>query len=67
MKIRLAKKIMNYNPNGKLHKGWHRRFMKLRPPYKREDGVTVFPSCHDIDIVRRARKRLLKWIKNKQE
>lgn len=56
---------MGYNPNGKFNKGWWKRLRKLRPPYTRADGVTVFPSTHDVDIIRRARVRLFKWIRNK--
>ena len=65
MKIRIAKKIMDYNPNSKLNKGWWKRLRKIRPPYTREDGVTVFPSTHDGYKIRRARLRLMKWIRKK--
>lgn len=54
---------MGYNPNCKFNKGWHKKLRKLRPPYKREDGVIVFPSAHNIDIISRARVRLFKWIR----
>lgn len=63
MKIRIAKKIMGYNPNCKFNKGWYKKLRKLRPPYTREDGVVVFPSAHDVDIIRRARVRLFKWVR----
>lgn len=63
MKIRIAKKIMGYNPNCKFNKGRYKKLRKLRPPYTREDGVVVFPSAHDVDIIRRARVRLFKWIR----
>lgn len=62
MKIRLAKKIMLYNPNAKVSKNRMRRFNELRPPYLGADGRLVFPSCHDINIVRRANIRLRKWL-----
>lgn len=57
MKIRLAKKILNGG-----NKLYHRKFMKLRPPYTYIDkqGVehTVFPSWHDIPLVVRAKRRM---------
>lgn len=64
MKIRIAKKIMMYNNNAKINKHQQIRFKELRPPYVNEYGNTVYPSWDDIDIVRRAKNRLLKWIKN---
>lgn len=49
MKFRQAKKILFGKTN------LLKRFNKLRPPYKDDLGRTVYPSWHDIDIVRRAR------------
>ena len=63
MKIRTAKKIMLYNPNCKINYNRIKRFNKLRPPYEL-DGRIYYSSHHDIAIVRRARVRLLKWIRN---
>lgn len=58
MKFRQAKKIITgHKPN------WRKKFRKLRPPYEREDGKVVFPSWHDIDIVRRAMRVYLRHIK----
>lgn len=63
MRLRTAKKIMGYNPNRKLnmHRFYH--FTKLRPAYVNEEGITVHPSWHDIDVVKRASIRLLKWVR----
>lgn len=63
MKIRLAKKIMLYNPNAKVNNKRYRHFNDLRPPYLDADGRLVCPSFHDIDIVRRANIRLQKWLR----
>lgn len=44
------------------------KFKKLRPP--RKDTITgriVYPSWHDIDIIKRANTRLNKWIRNKNK
>lgn len=61
MKIRLAKKIMfSHNKN------WDRKFNKLRPPIQTDDGNIICPSWHDIDIIRRAYQRLLKWKKGRK-
>lgn len=63
MKIRTAKKIMLFNPNARLNRHMLSRFSQLRPPrYAREDRL-VYPSFHDIDIIRRARCRLFRWIR----
>lgn len=68
MKLKLAKKILSYNPNCKINwKRWE-KFKKLRPP--RKDTITgriVYPSWHDIDIIKRANTRLNKWIRNKNK
>lgn len=50
MKFRQAKKIIEGNSN------LVKRFRKLRPPYINERGKMVFPSYHNIDIIRRAMK-----------
>ena len=54
---------MMYNDNAKFNKRQQKRFRELRPPFLNKHGFMVYPSYHDIDIVRRARVRLLKWIK----
>ncbi len=54
-----------FNPNAKINKHQWKRFRELRPPVKYKDGSVKYPSCHDIDIVRRARTRLMRWLKNK--
>ena len=63
MRIRLAKKIMCYNPNCRVNTKRWERFNKLRPPYINEKGFTVLPSWHDIEIVKRAYTRLFQWIR----
>lgn len=50
MKFRQAKKIIEGKSN------LDKRFKELRKPYKDDLGRIVFPSWHDIDIVRRAMK-----------
>ena len=57
MKFRQAKKIIEGNTN------LIKRFKELRKPYKDDLGRKVFPSWHDIDIVRRARKVYKRHIK----
>ena len=62
MKFRQAKKIITgHNDN------WRKKFRKLRPPYERKDGVTVYPSWHDIDIVRRARRVYSRHVKRNKK
>lgn len=62
MNFRQAKKIIvGHCPN------WRAKFQKMRPPYRREDGVMVCPSWHDIDIVRRAMKVYLRHIERKKK
>lgn len=73
MKIRQAKKIMMWSKGDgdyySLHRSKKRRdnyrkmFDRLRPGYRDERGVWVQPSCHDIDIIRRAHTRLFQWIR----
>lgn len=63
MRIRLAKKIMCYNPNCRINTKQVKRFNKLRPPYTDEQGRTIYPSWHDIEIVKRAYIRLYQWIR----
>ena len=70
MRLRQAKKIMGWcKGEGNSHskdrlKSFWRRFNRLRPIYyDRERGVWVQPSCHDIDIIRRAYTRLFRWIR----
>lgn len=58
MKFRQAKKIMHGNSSV------HEKYRKRRPPYKkflpeRNEWVTVHPSLHDIDIIRRAFKTFI--------
>ena len=76
MRLRQAKKIMGWckgegNSRSKdHHKCFWRKCKKLRPCYYDEKrGVWVQPSCHDIDIIRRAHTRLFRWIRkgNKQK
>lgn len=57
MKFRQAKKIIEGNTN------LIKRFKELRKPYKDDLGRKVFPSWHDIDIVRRAMKVYKRHIK----
>lgn len=45
-------------------KSFWRKTQKLRPAYINENGVYVQPSCHDIDVIHRARTRLFRWIRN---
>ena len=69
MRLRQAKKIMEWckgegNWHSKDHlKSFWRKCNKLRPGYYDERGVWVQPSCHDIDIIRRAHTRLFRWIR----
>jgi hypothetical protein len=53
MKFRQAKKIVHGNSS--IHKKWRKR----RPPYTDEKGYRVWPSLHDIDIIRRAMRVFL--------
>ena len=48
MKFRQAKKIVYGNSSV------HKKYRKRRPPYINEEGKSVWPSLHDIDIIRRA-------------
>ena len=69
MRLRQAKKIMGWfkgegNSRSKdQRKSFWRKCNKLRPGYYNERGVWVQPSCHDIDIISRARIRLYQWIR----
>ena len=70
MRLRQAKKIMGWcngegNYRSKDHRDiFWRRCERLRPMYyDREREVWVQPSCHDIDIIRRAHTRLFRWIR----
>lgn len=69
MRLRQAKKIMGWckgegNWRSKDHrKSFWRKCYKLRPGYYDERGVWVQPSCHDIDIIRRAHTRLFRWMR----
>ena len=53
MKFRQAKKIVRGNSSV------HKKYRKRRPPYTDEDGHSVWPSLHDIDIIRRAMRVFL--------
>ena len=75
MRLRQAKKIMGWCKGdgdyytihrSKDHRdNFWRRCMRLRPMYyDMEREVWVQPSCHDIDIIRRAHTRLFQWIRN---
>lgn len=57
MKFRQAKKIIEGSSN------LVKRFKELRQPYTNKRGRTVYPSWHDIDIVRRARRIYLRHVK----
>ena len=73
MRLRQAKKIMGWckgegdyisNHRSKNHhENYKKKYLKLRPEYYDERGVWVQPSCHDIDIIRRAHTRLFRWIR----
>ena len=69
MRLRQAKKIMGWckgegNYRSKDHReNFWRKCNKLRPGYYDERGIWVQPSCHDIDIIRRAHTRLFRWIR----
>ena len=70
MRLRQAKKIMLWrkgegNSRSKdQRKSFWRKCYKLRLHYYDEKrGVWVQPSCHDIDIIRRAHTRLFRWIR----
>lgn len=53
MKFRLAKKIIHGNSS------IHKKYRKRRPPYTDKNGHRVWPSLHDIDIIRRAMRVFL--------
>ena len=68
MRLRQAKKIMGWckgegNSRSKDHReSFWRKCNKLRPGYYDEKrGGWVYPSCADIDIVRRANVRFGRW------
>lgn len=61
MKFRQAKKIIEGNSN------LVKRFRELRPPYTNERGRTVYPSWHDIDIIRRARRVYSRHVKRNKK
>ena len=78
MRLRQAKKIMGWCKGDGDYYTIHRRkdqrnsFWRkcelLRPVYyDMERGVWVQPSCHDIDIIRRAHTRLFRWIRKCKE
>lgn len=53
MKFRQAKKIIHGNSS------IHDKYRKRRPPYINEEGKRVWPSLHDIDIIRMAMRVFL--------
>lgn len=74
MRLRQAKKIMGWSKGDGDHYNtqrskdnrlsFYRKCERLRPMYyNREICVWVHPSCHDIDIIRRAHTRLFRWIR----
>ena len=74
MKLRQAKKRLwwskgegDYISNHRSknhHENYKKKYLKLRPEYYDEKrGGWVYPSCADIDIVRRANVRLGRWIR----
>ena len=73
MRLRQAKKIMGWckgegNSRSKDHRdSFWRKIQKLRPGYRDERGIWVQPSCHDVDIIRRANTRMNKWFKLKRK
>ena len=77
MRLRQAKKIMEWCKGDgdyytihryKDHRdSFWRKCNKLRPGYYDERGVWVQPSCHDVDIIRRANTRMNKWFKLKRK
>ena len=77
MRLRQAKKIMGWSKGDgdyiSIHRSKDHRdsfwrwCKKLRPVYYDEKrDVWVQPSCHDIDIIRRANTRMRKWFKKKK-
>lgn len=78
MRLRQAKKIMGWCKGDgdyytiNRHKDHRESFCRwcerIRPMYyDRERGVWVHPSCHDIDIIRRANTRMRRWFKLKRK
>lgn len=61
MKYRQAKKIIEGSSN------LVKRFRELRPPFTNERSCTVYPSWHDIDIVRRAKRVYLRHVKRNKK
>ena len=61
MKFRQAKKIIRGNSSV------HKKYRKRRPPYINEEGNSVWPSLHDIDIFRRAMKAFIHHYKKQKE
>lgn len=56
------------NSRSKDHRdSFWRKIQKLRPGYRDERGIWVQPSCHDVDIIRRANTRMNKWFKLKRK
>lgn len=64
MRLRTAKKVLNTGTNAKFRKNYIRKkAIKLRPPrYETIEGEPrlVFPSWHDIPIIKAAWKRINK-------
>ena len=74
MRLRQAKKIMGWckgdgNSRSKDHRGsFWRKMQKLRPEYYDEERKGwVQPSCHDIDIIRRANIRMRRWFRKREK
>ena len=67
MRLRIAKKVLNTGTNAKFRKNYIRKkAIKLRPPrYENVNGETrlVYPSWHDIPIIKAAWKRMNKRFK----
>ena len=74
MRLRQAKKRLWWNKgegdyisnhrSKNHHENYKKKYLKLRPEYYDEKrGGWVYPSCADIDIVRRANVRLGRWIR----
>jgi hypothetical protein len=64
MRLRIAKKVLNFGANARFRKNYMRKkYLKVRSPrYRIVDGEQrlVFPSLHDIPIIRAAWRKINK-------
>ena len=78
MRLRQAKKIMGWSKGDgdyySIHRSkdhrdsFWRKMQKLRPEYYDEERKGwVFPSFHDIDIIRRANTRMNRWFRKREK